>query len=204
MVLQVTIPEFTTMCMSAMAAFESINTCKGVVFGSLICDESAWFNDSRDEGVEVEAKFARSCQASELGGAAPSRQAEEAPSTTYIDLFDTASVSSSINPAIIQSSYYKQRRQINLDSSTTFLPYDDDDIFRSRQSSHESGSQCFQLCRLDRCQAFSSSEDSGCESSSNVHPFKRDSPLSGEIAEVRMVHWDELVEDSVVNSRTLE
>jgi hypothetical protein len=204
MVLLGTIPEFSTMCMSALAAFESINSCKGAVLDGVICNESAWFNDCRDEGVEMEGEVHRSCRASEKEGVAPLRQPEDASLTSQGEPSDTVSLSSSINPAIIQSSFYTHRRHIKLDSVVTFLSYDDDDIFRSRQASLGSDSQCFRLCRLDRCKAFSSSQDSAAESSSNVHPLKRDPPAIVGNPEVRLVHWDELVEDSVVNTRTIE
>jgi hypothetical protein len=192
MVLLASIPEFSTMCMNALDAFESINTCKGTVFDSLNCSESAWRNDSReDEGVEVAAEF-ESCRACEQDAIA-SRQGGD---------LDTISVSSSFIPSTTDLSDYKQRRHIKMDSFTTFLPYDDDDIFRSRQASQGSDSQCFRLCRLHRCTAFS--QDSAGENSSNVHPLKRDLPLTGRDVQVRMVHWDELVEDSVVNAKILE
>jgi hypothetical protein len=206
--LLMSIPEFSTMCKNAQAAFESINTCKGAVFDSLNCNELAWFSDSRDEGVEVEAEFGQSCQASKQVGAATSlRQPVETPPSTYGESHnDTLSISSSINPAIIESSYHAKQRHIKLDSATIFQAYDDDEIFRSRQASQGSDSQCFRLCRLDRCQAFSSSQDSEGDSSSDVHPLKRDpATVSGGISEIRMVHWDELLEEnSVVNSRILE
>ena len=63
MVMLASIPEFSTMCMNAMEAFESINTCKGAVFDSLVCNIP--IHDSRDEeGVEVAADFdgTRACE----------------------------------------------------------------------------------------------------------------------------------------------
>jgi hypothetical protein len=196
------IPEFSALCMQALDAFESINTCKGVVFEGLNCDESAWYSDSRDEGVEVEAEFGkRACVQEEE---APLRQIEEAPLKPEEPILDTISVSSSINPAIIRSAdHTQQRRHIKLDSFTTFLPYDDDEIFRSRQASLGSDSKCFRLCRLSRCTAFSQDSIGDTSSTCNVHPLKRDPPSSGESTDVYMVHWDELVEEPLVNTRIL-
>ncbi|KAG7366970.1 hypothetical protein IV203_029640 [Nitzschia inconspicua] len=206
MVLLSVIPEFSTMCMQALDAFESINTCKGAMFDSLNCNEAAWSNDSRDEGVEMEAEFGRGSRLCAELEDAPLRQAEEGqskPREPVLDTIDTMSVSSSINPALVQSTDYKQRRHVKLDSFTTFLPYDDDDIFRSRHASQGSDSKCFRLCKLDRCTAFSQDSTGEAASPSPIHPLKRDLPASRENPEVRLVHWDELVEDPVVNIRIL-
>lgn len=204
------IPEFSTMCMQAWDAFESINTCKGAVLDSLNCNESVWSNDCRDEGVELEAEFGqRSLACEDVFEEAPLKQAEAGHAqpreyTPVLDTIDTMSVSSSINPAIIRSAGCKDRRHIKLDSFTTFLPYDDDEIFRDRQASLGSDSQTFRgLCKLDRCTAFSQDSACGSTATSNVHPLKRDPPTSKAIPEVHMVHWDELVDDAVVNIRIL-
>eukprot|EP00539_Tryblionella_compressa_P012209 CAMPEP_0178816726 /NCGR_PEP_ID=MMETSP0746-20121128/1504_1 /TAXON_ID=913974 /ORGANISM="Nitzschia punctata, Strain CCMP561" /LENGTH=167 /DNA_ID=CAMNT_0020477767 /DNA_START=18 /DNA_END=521 /DNA_ORIENTATION=+ len=162
MVTLAVIPEFSTMCINAVDAFESLNTFKGSMFESLICNESTWNIDSRDEGVEVQIENCRTCE-------------EEATSSR-------------------QGSNQRQSRHIKMDSFTTFLPYDDSDIFRTRQASMGSDSQCFRMCRLHRCTAFS--QDSVGETTS-VHPLKRDQTASNEEPEVRMVHWDQLVEDAV-------
>ncbi|KAL3925395.1 MAG: hypothetical protein SGILL_000431 [Bacillariaceae sp.] len=209
MVMLVSIPEFSTMCEGALDAFESMNACKGVVFESLVCNESVWSNhDSRDEeGVEVAADF-EGCRACEEEEKVPEEETEEDTSTQSrqgLDTLDTISLSSSINPAIIRrSDHHKQRRHIKLDSFTTFLPFDEEDIFRSRRTSQGSDSQCFRLAgRLHRCSAFS--QDSTSDAGSRIHPLKQDSPQRGlDPEEVRMVHWDELVESSVVDANILD
>jgi hypothetical protein len=203
MVMLASIPEFSTMCMQASEAFESISSCKGVVFDSLVCNESVWnIHDSRDEeGVEVAADFdgRRACEEKED----EDNQSRQEGDAHTLDTIDTVSISSSINPAIIRRSDYKQRRHIKLDSFTTFLPYEDEDIFRSRRTSQGSDSQCFRLAgKLHRCTAFS--QDSTGDAASSVHPLKRDPPQIVECPEVRLVHWDELVEDSVVNTKILD
>lgn len=173
------IPEFSTMCMDLSDAFESINTCKGTVLYSLNCNEAPWMNDSRDEGVEIEIA---ECQACEEEESSP-RQGD----TSDVD-----------NRSVSSSAEYRRRGHIKMDSFTTFLPFDENDIFRSRRLSQGSDSQCFRMCRLHRCIAFS--QDSAGDS--GVHPLKRDL-LPSQRMEPRMVHWDELVDESV-HVETLE
>lgn len=182
--------EFSTMCMNALDAFESINTWKGAVFDSWNCNDPRLSDDSRDEGMDAAAQLddGRACAVED----ATLRQSEP---------LDTVSASCGINPCIIRSEY-NQRRHVKMDSFTTFLPYDDDDIFRSRQASQGSDSQCFRLCRLHRCTAFS--QDSGGDSIPGIQPPKSDPSASNTSSSVRMVHWDELVEDSVVNVKVHE
>mmetsp|Transcript_29095 Transcript_29095/g.54674 ORF Transcript_29095/g.54674 Transcript_29095/m.54674 type:complete len:187 (-) Transcript_29095:309-869(-) len=181
MVTLAVIPEFSTMCINAVDAFESLNTFKGSMFESLICNESTWNIDSRDEGVEVQIENCRTCE-------------EEATSSRQGDAIETDSVGSSTINSSMRLANQRQSRHIKMDSFTTFLPYDDSDIFRTRQASMGSDSQCFRMCRLHRCTAFS--QDSVGETTS-VHPLKRDQTASNEEPEVRMVHWDQLVEDAV-------
>jgi hypothetical protein len=181
------IPEISTMCMDLSDAFESINTCKGTVLYSLNCNEAPWMNDSRDEGVEVEIA---KCQACEEEESSP-RQGDTAD-------VDDRSVSSSVNQSTGSSAEYRRRGHIKMDSFTTFLPFDENDIFRSRRLSQGSDSQCFRMCRLHRCTAFS--QDSAGDS--GVHPLKRDL-VSNQRMEPRIVHWDEVV-DEEVHVETLE
>jgi len=166
MVLLRTLPEFSTMCISAIDFLGDTMNCKGSLFGSIYCNESSWC-DSRDEVIESKA--------------ASDRIQEEDLSSRYGDLLDTQSISSSIHHLLHDSSQRLGQH------ATATQRTSDDDIFRFRKSPQESSSQSLPFNKLNRCTAWVQ-DDYSFESENPQDESK--------IKSIKIVHWEDRVNDS--------
>lgn len=166
MVLLRSLPEFSTMCISAIDFLGDAMNCKGSMFGTIICNDSSWC-DSRDEVIDSQS--------------ASDRAHEEDLSGRYSDLLDTQSLSSSVHHLLHDSS------QLSFQHATGTRRAPDDDIFRLRKSPKESSCNSLPLNELYRCTAWVQ-DDFSFESE---HP-KDESKIKC----VRIVHWEDRLSDS--------
>jgi hypothetical protein len=180
MVLLRSLPEFSTMCISAIdflgdamyckgSAIDYLGdalNCKGSVFGTIDCNDSSWC-DSRDEVIESKS-------ASDI-------VYEEDLSTRYGDLLDTQSLSSSIHNLLHDSP-----QRLGQHAMPT-RKISDDDIFRVRKLPQESSRQSLPFNKLNRCTAWIQ-DDYSFESEQLRDESKMES--------VRIVHWEDRVHDS--------
>jgi len=179
MVLLRSLPEFSSMCISAIDFLgdamyckgspidflgDAIN-CKGSIFGTIDCNDAAWC-DSRDKVIESKS--------------AKDRDYEEDLSTKYGDLLDTQSLSSSIHNLLCDSP--QRQGQHAMPTGRT----SDDDIFRFRNSP-QAFRQSFPFNKLNRCTAWIQ-DDYSFESQQLRDESKTQS--------VRIVHWEDRVKDS--------
>lgn len=167
MVLLRSLPEFSTMCISAIDLLGDVMSCKGSVFGTIDCNQSAWC-DSRDEGC-TDSTY--SCQ----------RTIEEDQSNRYGDLLDTQSLSSSVHNLIHDSSERSLRHAKSPSKKSNM------DIFRPPRTAEESSRGTCSL-KLNRCTAWVQ-DDYSFESECPIQN-------SEEKSEVRVVHWEDRVIDS--------
>ena len=178
MVLLRSIPEFSSMCISAVDFLGDAMNCKGSVFNSINCDESSSWYDSRDEEIAT-------------SNPASHRLREEDQLSRHGDLLDTESLSSSIHLLLHDTSERYRQNSSKIDSTNTWC-LSDDDIFRSRGELGETHSQCLSFCKLNRCAAWSQ-DDFNCYSFESEHlPVASKSK-----SDVRIVHWEDLVQDSL-------
>ena len=151
MILLRSLPEFSTMCISAIDFVDSMN-CKGSILSSIDCNDSSWC-DSRDEVIESDT--------------VSDKIYEEDLSSRYGELLDE-SMSSSFHNLLHDSSRRLGQHSMSTPRSS------DDNIFRCRMPPQESRTQSLPFNDLNRSTAWIQ-DDYSFESEQPIEESKMES-----------------------------
>jgi hypothetical protein len=155
-------PDFSTVCISALDFLGDAMNCKGSVLSTIDCNEASWY-DSRDEVIESK----------------PGSDGfhEEDLSSRYDSLLDsTQSLSSSLSNLLHDSS---QRRGQHSMSTSRIA---EDEIFRLKNSPQTTSCHELPFNKLNRCTAWI--QDDYSFESEHLREESR-------IESVRIVHWED-------------
>jgi len=193
-------PEFSTMCINAIDFVGDAMICKGSVFNTINCYDSP----SRDE--ETSSKTKKILQdTTNIYKDNTARCSEDDVSSRYGELTDIQSLSSSVHQ-LLQDSSERESLYARTDS-TTMLPrcriqvHDDDKIFRSVEQD-TSNAQFSKFCTLNRCTAWCQDESYYSFDDSERHSRVTEESHKRSTTKVRLVHWDEIVNDSLYANKT--
>jgi hypothetical protein len=214
MVLLRSIPELSTIYSDAIDFLGDAMNCKGSssLLDTINCiDSSAWY-DSRDEQEEVVVESSLSSSASSLSLSKKFANNNNNTDRGFEEDLSSRSLSSSVHQLLYDSS---ERQSLHTKTDSMTMPMlvrqsEDDTIFRSRVEeptqeassslSNNNSSQCLQFYKLNRCTAWSQDE-AGCYSFESEREQHHHSTAAAEEpkkrSNVRMVHWDEIVHDSL-------
>ena len=211
MVLLRSIPELSTIYSNAIDFLGNAMNCKGSssLLDTINCiDSSAWC-DSRDELEEVVVESSSLSLSLSLSNKFANSNNSSNTDRGFEEDLSSRSLSSSVHQLLYDSSERQSQR-----TKTDSMPMpmlarqsEDDTIFRSRveeptqeASSSSSSSQCLQFYKLNRCTAWSQDE-AGCYSFESERDQHHHSITATEEpkkrSNVRIVHWDEIVHDSL-------
>ena len=211
MVLLRSIPELSTIYSNAIDFLGNAMNCKGSssLLDTINCiDSSAWC-DSRDEQEEVVVESSSLSLSLSLSNKFANSNNSSNTDRGFEEDLSSRSLSSSVHQLLYDSSERQSQR-----TKTDSMPMpmlvrqsEDDTIFRSRveeptqeASSSSSSSQCLQFYKLNRCTAWSQDE-AGCYSFESERDQHHHSITATEEpkkrSNVRIVHWDEIVHDSL-------
>jgi hypothetical protein len=227
MVLLRSIPELSTIYSNAIDFLGDAMNCKGSssLLDTINCiDSSAWC-DSRDEQEEIVVESS-SLSSSSLSlsnkFANNNNNSNNNTDRGFEEDLSSRSLSSSVHQLLYDSSERQRSQHTKTDSMTMPMlvkQSEDDTIFRSRveestlqeessnNNNNNNSSQCLQFYKLNRCTAWSQ-DDVGCysfESEREQHHHHSTTTAAAAAAaeepkkrsNVRMVHWDEIVHDSL-------
>ncbi|OEU16424.1 hypothetical protein FRACYDRAFT_239018 [Fragilariopsis cylindrus CCMP1102] len=209
MVLLRSIPELSTIYSNAIDFLGNAMNCKGSssLLDTINCiDSSAWC-DSRDEQEEVVVESSSSSLS--LSNKFANSNNSSNTDRGFEEDLSSRSLSSSVHQLLYDSSERQSQRTKTDSMAMPMLvrQSEDDTIFRSRveeptqeASSSSSSSQCLQFYKLNRCTAWSQDE-AGCYSFESERYQHHHSITAAEEpkkrSNVRIVHWDEIVHDSL-------